>query len=261
MGDRSGFDVDCGRARVTTAGSTELVNEKLRRDARRCPSELCTDDEFLRRVLPRPDRDRCPTVREVRAFLLDARRDGRDEASTSSIERLIGSPEFVEYWTNKWCDLLQCHTRSSIGERGRRGGCALGSVGSIASNEPYDAVRARADPERHRHHGRERPASAFLLRRSNASPTWRWRTTTQLFLGVRFNCNKCHDHPFEKLDPGREHWQLAGVLRPAWARDPRGGRHSATRSGSTDLEAGIEVKLPRRRARSQTADLPVRPLG
>ena len=22
--------------------------------------------------------------------------------------------------------------------------------------------------------------------------------TTQLFLAVRFNCNKCHDHPFEK---------------------------------------------------------------
>src|SRR5262249_29773612 len=22
--------------------------------------------------------------------------------------------------------------------------------------------------------------------------------TTQLFLGVRFNCNKCHDHPFER---------------------------------------------------------------
>ena len=22
--------------------------------------------------------------------------------------------------------------------------------------------------------------------------------TTQLFLAVRFNCNKCHDHPFER---------------------------------------------------------------
>ena len=22
--------------------------------------------------------------------------------------------------------------------------------------------------------------------------------TTQLFLGIRFNCNKCHDHPFER---------------------------------------------------------------
>ena len=72
------------------------------------PSGLCTDAEFLRRVyldltgLP-------PTADDVRAFLADTRdaRVKRDEL----IDRLIGSEEYVEYWTNKWADLLQVNRK------------------------------------------------------------------------------------------------------------------------------------------------------
>jgi hypothetical protein len=35
--------------------------------------------------------------------------------------------------------------------------------------------------------------------------------TTQLFLGVRFSCNKCHDHPFERWTQD-QHWQLAAYF-------------------------------------------------
>ncbi len=78
------------------------------------PSGLCTDAEFLRRVyldltgLP-------PTADEVRAFLADTRdtRVKRDEL----VDRLIGSKEFVEYWTNKWADLLQVN-RKFLGVEG-----------------------------------------------------------------------------------------------------------------------------------------------
>ena len=38
------------------------------------------------------------------------------------------------------------------------------------------------------------PAAYFKVLRE---PTAMMENTTQLFLGVRFNCNKCHDHPFE----------------------------------------------------------------
>ena len=78
------------------------------------PSDLCTDAEFLRRVyldltgLP-------PTADEVRAFLADTRdtRVKRDEL----IDRLIGSTEYVEHWTNKWADLLQVN-RKFLGVEG-----------------------------------------------------------------------------------------------------------------------------------------------
>ena len=43
---------------------------------------------------------------------------------------------------------------------------------------------------------REKPAAAYfkILR----DPAAIMENTTQLFLAVRFNCNKCHDHPFER---------------------------------------------------------------
>src|SRR5205807_4480882 len=72
------------------------------------PSEVCTDAEFIRRVyldltgLP-------PTADEVRAFLADGR-DGRAKRE-ELVDKLIGSPAYVEYWTNKWADLLQVNRK------------------------------------------------------------------------------------------------------------------------------------------------------
>ena len=72
------------------------------------PSGVCTDAEFIRRVyldltgLP-------PTSDQVQAFMADERetRVKRDEL----IDQLIGSPEYVVYWTNKWADLLQVNSK------------------------------------------------------------------------------------------------------------------------------------------------------
>ncbi|HEV3238306.1 MAG TPA: DUF1549 domain-containing protein, partial [Gemmataceae bacterium] len=75
-----------------------LVDEKLK-SVKLLPSDLCTDAEFIRRIyldltgLP-------PQVDQLRAFLADPRptRVKRDEL----VDKLIGSPEYIEYWTNKW---------------------------------------------------------------------------------------------------------------------------------------------------------------
>src|SRR5437764_12539325 len=40
------------------------------------------------------------------------------------------------------------------------------------------------------------PGSAFF--RIAREPGQAVENTTHLFLGIRFNCNKCHDHPFER---------------------------------------------------------------
>ena len=97
------------------------------------PSELCTDAEFLRRVyldltgLP-------PEPGEVRAFLADTRdpRAKRDEL----VDRLIGSPEFVEHWTNKWADLLQVNRKFLGGEGARAFRDWIRE--QVAANTPYD---------------------------------------------------------------------------------------------------------------------------
>ena len=98
------------------------------------PSELCTDAEFVRRVyldltgLP-------PTADEVRAFLADTR-DTRAKRD-ALIDKLIGSDEYVEHWTNKWADLLQVN-RKFLGERGRDGLPQLDPRRRSPTNTPYD---------------------------------------------------------------------------------------------------------------------------
>ena len=129
MGDRSGF---VWQKPPTNNYIDEHVYRKLER-VKVLPSDLCSDDEFIRRIyldmlgLP-------PNANEVRAFLSDSRdsRVKREEL----IDRLVGSPAYVEYWTNKWSDLMQVN-RKFLGEEG-----ALGLRNwikdSLATNRPYD---------------------------------------------------------------------------------------------------------------------------
>src|SRR5262249_36142484 len=100
MGDRSGFQWADAPANNRI---DSLVYEKLKK-MKILPTGLCSDDEFIRRVyldltgLP-------PTPDEVRKFLADPRptKPKREEL----IDNLIGSPAFVQHWTNKWADLLR----------------------------------------------------------------------------------------------------------------------------------------------------------
>ena len=66
------------------------------------PANLCSDAVFVRRVyidvigtLPQPA--------EVRQFLQDDRPDKR----ATLIDTLMERPEFADYWSLKWCDLLR----------------------------------------------------------------------------------------------------------------------------------------------------------
>lgn len=185
MGKRDGFQQP---AAVAASEIDRLVNEKWER-MKIAPSPLCTDTEFLRRVyldltgLP-------PTSDQVREFLKDT--TPSEEKRNRIIDSLISSESFVDHWTNKWSDLLQVNSKF------------LGKPGaesfrdwirkSIAANKPYnefvkEIVTASGS-------NRENPPASYykILR----TPEDTVENTTHLFLGIRFNCNKCHDHPFER---------------------------------------------------------------
>ena len=159
MGDRTGF---AWEQPPTYGRIDELVAAKWQRMKIK-PSGLCTDAEFLRRVyldltgLP-------PTADDVRAFLADTRetRVKRDEL----VDRLIGSKEYVEYWTNKWADLLQVNRKFL----GRRGGGRLPQVDPRAGRQerPLRPVRP-LDPDGRR----DRTASTRRRRTSRSSATRR----------------------------------------------------------------------------------------
>jgi len=179
----------------------ELVAAKWKR-MKIEPSDLCTDLEFIRRVhldligLP-------PTPDEIEAFLQDQRdtRVKRDEI----IAHLIGRPEYVDFWANKWADLLQCNSKF------------LGSEGAylfhawirkeVEKNTPYDQFAREilvASGSTH-----DNPAANYwkILR----TPAEAMENTTHLFLATRFNCNKCHDHPFERWTQD-QYYQLAAYF-------------------------------------------------
>ncbi len=185
IGDRSGF---VWKDAPENNFIDTLVYKKLK-DVKLLPSELCTDEEFIRRVyldltgLP-------PEPAEVNAFIADQRetRIKRDEL----VDRLIGSQDFIEHWTNKWADLLQVN-RKFLGEEG-----AFGTRNwirqAVAENVPYDKF-AYSVLTASGSNLENPPASYYKVLRQ---PEDVMENTTQLFLAIRFNCNKCHDHPFER---------------------------------------------------------------
>jgi WD40 repeat protein/mono/diheme cytochrome c family protein len=207
MGDRTGF---AWTPPETWGRIDELVASKWER-MKILPSGLCSDSDFIRRVsidltgLP-------PTAEQVRAFLADPRetRVKREEL----VDRLIGSREFVEYWTNKWADLLQVN-RKFLGVEGAVGFRAWIRE-QVEKNVPYDEfVRSIVTASGS---NKENPAASYfkVLR----EPTATMENTTQLFLAVRFNCNKCHDHPFERWTQDQYYETAAYFARVGLEADP-----------------------------------------
>jgi len=184
MGDRTGF---VWQQPETWSRVDEFVAAKWQRMKIEA-SPLCSDSDFLRRVyldltgLP-------PTAEEVRAFLADARpvREKRDGV----VDKLIGSPEFVEHWTNKWADLLQANSKF-LGEGVRPFREWIRK--EVEANTPYDQFVRKVLTASGSN--KENPAASYwkILR----EPAERMENTTHLFLATRFNCNQCHDHPFER---------------------------------------------------------------
>jgi hypothetical protein len=66
------------------------------------PAAPCTDAVFVRRVFLDVI-GTLPTTVEVRQFLQDKSPNKRGDL----IDRLLARPEFADYWTMKWCDLLR----------------------------------------------------------------------------------------------------------------------------------------------------------
>jgi hypothetical protein len=207
MGDRSGF---VWKEPPTFNFIDQLVYKKLQR-VKVLPSELCTDAEFIRRVyldltgLP-------PEPEVVRNFLADKRATQvkRDEV----IDSLIGSPEFVEYWTNKWADLLMVN-RKFLGVEGARAFRQYIHQ-SIADNKPYnqfahEILNTSGSTIDH-------PAASYY--KVHRDPTDLMENTTQLFLAIRFNCNKCHDHPFERWTQDQYYHLAAYFAQVVRKEDP-----------------------------------------
>lgn len=177
------------------------VNNKLKR-LKILPADLCTDAEFLRRVSL--DLTGLPaTGEQTKAFVNDPR-DSRTKR-TAKIEELLNSANYVDHWTLKWSDLLLSN-RKFINEQGV---WAFRNWirNSVATNRPYnemvfELMTASGSTL-------ENPAANYY--RIAREPREVMENMTQVFVGTRFVCAQCHDHPFEKWTQ-TQYYQLSAFF-------------------------------------------------
>ena len=161
----------------------DLVWKKLQR-LNITPSKLCDDATFLRRVTT-DIVGRIPTVEEVRAFLADTAADKRSKC----VDRLLGDPEFADHWANKWVDLLRPNPYR-VG------------IKTVLNYDQWIRQSFRDDKpwnqfvhELMTAQGGTWHNGAVTLYRDRRSPDEITTMVSQLFLGIRLDCAKCHHHP------------------------------------------------------------------
>ena len=203
----------------------ELTAAKWKR-MKTLPSELASDLEFLRRVhldlTGTP-----PTSDEVRKFAADPTESRAKREAV--VDRLIGSPEYVDYWSNKWSDLLMVNRKYLGGEGAKLFHTWIRK--EVDANTPYDEF-ARKILTASGSNKTNPPASYYKVLRE---PTAIMENTTHLFLGVRFNCNKCHDHPFERWTQDQYYQTAAFFARVGLQADPES---KGAMVGGTAVEGG-----------------------
>ena len=152
------------------------------------PSELCDDATFLRRVSI-DITGTLPTEEEVRNFLNDPDPKKRDKL----INELLDSPEYVDYFANKWNFVLRNKKQRNEDQPGTYS-FHQWIWNSLYENKPYDQfvreiVTASGDSSIH---------PPVVWYREVTTTEEQVEDVAQLFLGVRIQCARCHHHPFER---------------------------------------------------------------
>ena len=188
-----------------------LVHKKLQQ-LQYLPADLCTDDEFMRRtyldVL-----GTLPEIAEVTSFLEDTSPDKRERLIDAVLER----PEYARFWAFRWGDLLKLNAKKITDVGMHKYYDWL--VRSIEDNMPFDQFCRElltAEGSTYDH-----PAANYY----RASPGMNdcVETTAQLFMGVRIQCAKCHNHPFERWTQDDYYGMAAFFNRVQQKESKRGG--------------------------------------
>jgi Protein of unknown function (DUF1553)/Protein of unknown function (DUF1549) len=150
------------------------------------PSEPVGDVTFLRRAYLDVI-GRLPTPDEVREYLADTSKEKR----VRLVDRLLERPEYADYWANKWADLLRPNPYR-VGVKATYNFDAWLRE-AFRKNKPYDQfvreiITAKGSTFRN---------GAAVVFRDRREPEEITTVVSQLFLGVRLECAKCHHHPFE----------------------------------------------------------------
>jgi hypothetical protein len=165
-----------------------LVASKLQK-LRIAPSELCSDEEFLRRATV-DIVGLVPTVEEYQRFTGST----DSEKRAKLVDELLQRKEFSEIWVNKWAELLQVRT---IPNQVSQKGMFLyynWLVEKLQKNTPMDAfvqdlLAASGGTF-------SSPATNFY--QTTTDRLLLTENVAQVFMGMRIQCAQCHNHPFDR---------------------------------------------------------------
>lgn len=180
-------DLDYTPPEITGNYIDQLVGKKLRQ-LRLMPSEICSDEEFLRRATI-DIVGMLPTEEEYQRFMNDTAADKRE----ALVNRLLERKEFSEIWAMKFAQLLAIKSSNQVSYKS----AFLYSswlTDQFARNVPLDEMV------------RDLLASSggtFTTPQTNFYEIERNRLKTaenvaQVFMGIRTQCAQCHNHPFDR---------------------------------------------------------------
>ncbi|MCA9106283.1 MAG: DUF1549 domain-containing protein, partial [Planctomycetales bacterium] len=165
----------------------ELCYKKFR-NLRIQPSELCSDEEFIRRV-SLDIAGVLPTEEEYLAFLADTEPGKREKL----VDALLDRKEFVEIWVMKWAELLTIRSSNQVSYK------AMLLYYNwlqerIAQNVPIDQmVKELLSAQGGTF------ANAATNYYQNETDTLKVaENVAQVFMGMRIQCAQCHNHPFDR---------------------------------------------------------------
>ncbi|HZT43599.1 MAG TPA: DUF1549 and DUF1553 domain-containing protein [Chthonomonadaceae bacterium] len=182
------------------AGRIDALVAKKQRQLGLIPSPLCDDRTFIRRVFFDLI-GTAPTPQEIAGFLAEDAPDKRAHL----VDRLLTRPEYADYWSLKWGDLL----------RSNRGPLGLKGMWSF-TNWIHDQFQQNRPIDQFVHDLILAQGSTFTNGPSNyyrvvSDPKDLAETTSQVFLGVRLQCARCHHHPFERWSQA-DYYQFAAFF-------------------------------------------------
>ena len=165
----------------------ELVGSKLHK-LRITPSEMCSDEEFLRRATV-DITGMLPTEEEYNEFMAD----NSGEKRAKLVDRLLERKEFSEIWAMRWAELLMIKSTNRVSDKSaflyyswlteqisndvpldQMVRDLLSASGGTFSNPPTNYYEIETDT---------------LKTAENVA---------QVFMGLRTQCAQCHNHPFDR---------------------------------------------------------------
>ncbi len=188
-------------------------------------SPVCSETEFVRRVYV-DTIGMLPSVEETSRFLADPGADKRDRL----IEELLARPEFVDYWTYKWSDVLMLN--GTLLRPGALKAYYEWIRGHVAANTPWDQfVREILTAT-----GNSLENGATNFYALYQSPEDMTENACQAFMGLSIGCARCHNHPLEKWT-NDQYFSMANlfarVRAKGWGGEGRSGDGARTLYVST----------------------------